>query len=72
MNIDRQQIQHIVRDVAFTTLLPLTNNVSRDYKKDGSIVTAADDAVQSALSKRLAELYPDIALLGEEMSIEQQ
>lgn len=72
MNIDRQQIQQLVRDVAFTTLLPLTNNVSRDYKKDGSIVTAADRAVQNSLSKRLADLYPDIALLGEEMSVEQQ
>lgn len=72
MNIDRQQIQQLVRDVASTTLLPYTNNVSRDYKKDGSIVTAADSAVQSSLTKQLAELHPDIALLGEEMSTEQQ
>jgi len=72
MNIDRQQIQQLVRDVAATTLLPYSNNVSRDYKKDGSIVTAADSAVQSSLTKRLADLHPDIALLGEEMSAEQQ
>ncbi len=72
MNIDRLQIQQLVRDVAFTILSPYTNNVSRDYKKDGSIVTAADREVQSSLSKRLAELHPDIALLGEEMSAEQQ
>lgn len=72
MNIDRQQIQQLVRDVAATTLLPYSNNVSRDYKKDGSIVTAADSAVQSSLTKQLAELHPDIALLGEEMSAEQQ
>ena len=72
MNIDRQQIQQLVRDVAATTLLPYSNNVSRDYKKDGSIVTAADSAVQSSLTKQLADLHPDIALLGEEMSTEQQ
>lgn len=72
MNIDRQQIQQLVRDVAATTLLPYSNNVSRDYKKDGSIVTAADSAVQNSLTKQLAELHPDIALLGEEMSAEQQ
>jgi len=52
--------------------MPLFNNVSRQYKKDGSIVTKADHAMQQALTERLAELCPDIALLGEEMSAAEQ
>jgi len=72
MNIDRQQLQQIVRDVARTTLLPLFNNVNREYKKDGSIITVADKAMQQALTERLAVLCPDVPLLGEEMSAEEQ
>lgn len=72
MNIDRQQLQQLVRDVANTTIMPLFNNVSRQYKKDGSIVTKADQAMQQAMAKRLAKICPDIALLGEEMTTAEQ
>jgi myo-inositol-1(or 4)-monophosphatase len=72
MDIDRQLLQQIVRDVAQTTLLPLFNNVSREYKKDGSIITLADRSMQEALTDRLAEVCPDVALLGEEQSTQQQ
>ncbi len=72
MDIDRQQLQSIVREVAQNTLLPLYNNVQREYKKDGSIITRADKAVQLALTERLAGICPEVLLLGEEMSVEQQ
>lgn len=72
MNIDRQQLEQIVRDVAKTILLPLFSNVNREYKKDGSIITLADKAMQDALTKRLAEVCPGVALLGEEMTPEEQ
>ena len=72
MDIDRQSLQKIVRDVAQTTLLPLFNNVHREYKKDGSIITLADRSMQEALTERLAEICPDVALLGEEQSALQQ
>lgn len=72
MDIDRQQLQSIVREVAQNTLLPLCNNVQREYKKDGSIITRADKAVQLALTERLAGICPEVLLLGEEMSAEQQ
>lgn len=72
MNIDRQQLQQIVRDVARATLLPLFNNVNREYKKDGSIITVADKALQDTLKERLATLCPDVLLLGEEMAVQQQ
>lgn len=72
MKIDRRQLQHIVRDVAQSTLLPLYHNVHREYKKDGSIITKADKAVQQALTEHLATLCPDVLMLGEEMPPEQQ
>lgn len=72
MNIDRQQLQRIVRDVAQSTLLPLFSNVNREYKKDGSIITLADKTMQQKLTERLAQTCPDVALLGEEMPPEQQ
>ncbi len=72
MDIDRQQLQRIVREVAQTTLLPLFSNVNREYKKDGSIITVADKAMQRSLTERLAILCPDVALLGEEMSASEQ
>jgi myo-inositol-1(or 4)-monophosphatase len=72
MDIDRQQLQNIVREVAQNTLLPLYNNVQREYKKDGSIITRADKAVQQALTLRLASICPEVLLLGEEMTADQQ
>jgi myo-inositol-1(or 4)-monophosphatase len=72
MDIDRQQLQNIVREVAQSTLLPLYNNVQREYKKDGSIITRADKAVQQALTQRLAKICPEVLLLGEEMTAQQQ
>lgn len=72
MEIDRQQLQNIVREVAQKTLLPLYHNVQREYKKDGSIITRADEAVQQALTQRLATVCPEVLLLGEEMPTEAQ
>ncbi len=40
--------------------------VAADTKTDGSPVTAADRAVESALRERIAVDYPDHAILGEE------
>ena len=72
MNVDLQQLQQLVRTIASTCLLPRFSNVQRHYKKDGSIVTEADKMMQAKLTAGLAELYPHIALLGEEMTPEQQ
>lgn len=72
MDIDLKQLQHIVRDVVQSTLLPHYLNVTRQYKKDGSIVTKADTEMQSALTLALAKVCPDTTLLGEEMPMEHQ
>ncbi|MDH5358715.1 MAG: inositol monophosphatase family protein [Gammaproteobacteria bacterium] len=72
MNIDFDHLKDIVITVSKTELLPRFNSVKRNYKADGSIVTEADLIMQNRLSIALQKAYPDIKLLGEEMSAEQQ
>jgi len=72
MNIDLEQLKNIVITASKEELLPRFNSVKRDYKRDGSVVTEADLVMQARLTSRLNETYPEIALLGEEMSAEQQ
>tara|TARA_R110002050_G_scaffold9504_1_gene32899 strand:- start:40836 stop:41627 length:792 start_codon:yes stop_codon:yes gene_type:complete len=72
MNIDIEQLKNIVITTSKEELLPRFNSVKRNYKRDGSVVTEADLEMQARLIAHLEERYPDIALLGEEMSVEQQ
>ena len=72
MNIDIAQLKNIIIAASKEELLPRFNSVKRNYKRDGSVVTEADLVMQARLITSLQELYPDIALLGEEMSVEQQ
>lgn len=72
MKIDIEQLKQIVITASNTELLPRFNSVTRNYKADGSIVTEADLIMQDCLTKALRLAYPDIELLGEEMSAEQQ
>ncbi|MCK8515611.1 inositol monophosphatase family protein [Methylonatrum kenyense] len=64
----RQQVRRVSEEV----LLPRFNRVERSFKADGSIVTAADLAMQSGLQDVLRQYWPDIPLLGEEMAPEDQ
>lgn len=61
-------VADIVKRIADEELIPRFAEVARTHKTDGSIVTAADIAMQDAVKKALAEHWPDYALLGEEMS----
>ncbi|EMR13679.1 inositol-1-monophosphatase [Methylophaga lonarensis MPL] len=72
MTIDLQQLTRLIREISREILLPRFNAVNRQYKADGSIVTIADRMMQDILTERLAEHYPDIKLLGEEMPASQQ
>lgn len=72
MNIDLKQLKDIVISASKAELLPRFNTVERAYKPDGSVVTEADLVMQEQLTSRLKEAYPDIVLLGEEMTAEQQ
>jgi len=47
-------------------ILPLWKNVAVDHKSDGSEVTEADRGAELLLRRRIAERYPDHAILGEE------
>ena len=47
-------------------ILPLWKNVAVDHKADGSEVTDADRGAEQLLRNRIAERYPDHAILGEE------
>lgn len=47
-------------------------SVSADIKADGTLVTAADLAIQQRLQRELATHWPQFALLGEEMGMAEQ
>lgn len=69
---DIRQLTDVVRRCAQQQLIPRFTCVSREYKQDGSVVTEADLAMQSHLTEELAALWPEVRLLGEEMTLEQQ
>jgi len=69
MNI---QIIEAVKNIANEELSHRFSNVARMLKADGSFLTEADLAVQTRIQNLLQEKYPEIAFLGEEMSVEQQ
>jgi histidinol-phosphatase len=52
-------------------ILPRWKNVAVDHKADGSEVTEADRGAERLLRERIAERYPDHAILGEEFGGEQ-
>jgi myo-inositol-1(or 4)-monophosphatase len=60
-------VQDIIRAASETNLPVYYRRSTADYKTDGSIVTEADLAMQQALTTALAERYPEIAMLGEEI-----
>jgi myo-inositol-1(or 4)-monophosphatase len=72
MDINIEQLTHIVKSASQDVLMPHFNAVKRQYKPDGSIVTDADMAMQQRLESALLQSFPGITLLGEEMSPEQQ
>ena len=63
---DLVAIQEIIRDAARQSLSIYYSCSTADYKTDGSIVTEADMAMQSALTSALHERYPEVRMLGEE------
>lgn len=67
-----EQLSSTIIALARQELLPRFAQVSREHKADGSIVTEADVTMQDKVESFLKNHWPDIALLGEEMSAEEQ
>ena len=65
--VDLKFLREQVRAVAREVLLPRFADVQRHIKRDGSIVTEADHAMQDQIQKLLADHWPRYDFLGEEM-----
>jgi len=68
----REQLEAIVKPAALEELMPGFGQCDYTYKEDGSIVTAADLAMQQRLEKELKFQWPEYEVLGEEMSEQEQ
>lgn len=60
-------LEGLVQEVAHQEIMPLFGVSRSRLKEDGSLVTAADTAVQSWLAEELRIRWPQFALVGEEM-----
>ncbi len=69
---DLDVLSALLREAAQQEILPRFCTVTATAKLDGSLVTAADHGVQRWLTTALAERWPDVALLGEEMDAAEQ
>ncbi|AKH21532.1 inositol monophosphatase family protein [Sedimenticola thiotaurini] len=69
---DSRQLQHILIDIAEAEVVSRYHHPDITRKRDGSLVTDADLAVQARLIEQLSAGWPDIPLLGEEMGPDEQ
>ncbi|MFW2372432.1 MAG: inositol monophosphatase family protein [Gammaproteobacteria bacterium] len=67
-----QQLEVIIKNLAEQEIMPRYNRVAFELKTDGSLVTEADTAMQHAVAEALSKRWPEYALLGEEMSEQEQ
>lgn len=65
------RVQSLVREVAQREIMPRFQQVVRQHKSDGSVLTAADLAAQHFLARELRTLA-DLPVLGEEMPEDEQ
>jgi len=72
VSYDLQEIQNIIIAAAREELLPRFANVEREHKTDGSVVTAADLAVQQRIAQQLMQHWPETVFIGEEMTTDEQ
>ncbi len=69
---DLLTIQSVIENSAESSLIPIYQQSVANYKCDGSIVTDADLAMQTLLAKNLADAYPDVRMLSEEIDADEQ
>ncbi|HJX18072.1 MAG TPA: inositol monophosphatase [Acidiferrobacterales bacterium] len=63
---DLKLLRQLMRTCAQEELLPRFADVGRHIKRDGSIVTEADHAMQDRVQRELASHWPEYDFLGEE------
>ena len=64
-------VQNIVKHSAESCLKAYFKQSTANYKDDGSIVTEADIAMQTAITDALQQNYPEVLMLSEESSAEE-
>jgi myo-inositol-1(or 4)-monophosphatase len=69
---DLELVRRVVKVAAEEELLARFTRVRADIKTDGSLITEADLAMQNRLQRDLAAHWPEHALLGEEMTVDEQ
>ncbi|RMG37630.1 MAG: inositol monophosphatase [Gammaproteobacteria bacterium] len=69
---DLREVEALLRVAAREELLSRFEHVEARTKADGSLVTDADLSMQARLREELSRRWPEVALLGEEMSRDQQ
>lgn len=67
-----ERVQDLIIEAAELELLPRFAEAEREFKADGSIVTAADTAMQGRLRAALQAAWPEYEFLGEEMPAAEQ
>ncbi len=63
---DLAVIESIIEKSAESSLDAFFKQSTADFKSDGSIVTEADIAMQTAMTRGLRQMYPEVMMLGEE------
>jgi myo-inositol-1(or 4)-monophosphatase len=63
---DLAAIQTIIQEAAKSSLNFYFKQSTANFKNDGSIVTEADIAMQTAMTSALRQDYPDVSMLSEE------
>ena len=71
-NSDFDLLQKMLKKAAIEELLSRFGKREFTYKDDGSVITDADLAMQKRLEQELKQAWPEIALLGEEMTEAEQ
>ncbi len=72
MQPDPNHLAHLLRETAALEILPRMRRATLSHKADGTLVTETDLAVQSRIRAALARDFPDLPLIGEEMSATEQ
>lgn len=72
MSPELERLCALLRSAAEAEIMPRFRRVTTRSKADGSLVTAADLAVQRSICDELGRAYPELPVLGEEMSRQEQ